>query len=480
MAQRSVVLVSYLFPPRGGAGVQRALKLVKYLPQFGWRPLVVANGGTANDTVTQQTDRTLLRDLSDDTVIRYTALTPREQRRFNAYQSRFWQRLEPTDPMAWWVEPAVRRGLELVADHQPSAIVVTMSPFTAAEVGIRLKKQTDLPLVLDLRDPWALDETHVYPTRWHAWRDFRRMRRALSWADLIVMNNDASADAVRREMKLPSWNRIVSITNGYDGEDFTTAAGRVRVDPPKDDVLRIVHTGMFHSELAELWDAMLQKRGVVGKLKYARRPINLWTRTPKYLLRAMEKVVAEGKLRADQVELVLCGELTDADKRLVESSPVKSSVRVLGYRTHDDSVGWLLSGDLLFLPLHTPADGGQALIVPGKAYECLGSGRPVLAMGPPGDMRRFVRETNSGFAIGGDDVEAAADALVEAHAAKRAGRRLFTQDRQRVVAFERREVARRFAEELGRTVESTHALHAAGARSPDGPGLTEAAPGYDA
>jgi glycosyltransferase involved in cell wall biosynthesis len=479
MPQRSVILVSYLFPPRGGAGVQRALKLVKYLPRFGWRPLVVANGGTANDTVTRRTDRTLLRDLSDDTVIRYTALTPGEQRHFQAYQSRFWQRLEPTDPMAWWVEPAVRRGLELVADHQPSAIVVTMSPFTAAEVGIRLKKQTDLPLVLDLRDPWAMDETHVYPTRWHAWRDWRRMRRALAWADLIVMNNDASAEAVRREMKLPGWNRVVSITNGYDGEDFTTAAGRVRVDPPKDDVLRIVHTGTFHSDLAERWDAMLQKRGLVGRLKYARRPINLWTRTPRYLLRAMEKVIVDGKLRPEQVELVLCGDLTDADQRLVDASPIRSSVRMLGYRTHDESVGWLLSGDLLFLPLHTPLDGGPALIVPGKTYECLGSGRPVLAMGPPGDMRRFVRETNSGFAIDGDDVAAAAAALVEAHAAKREGRRLFNQDRHKVIAFERREVARRFADELKRTVESTHAA-AAGSRLADDQGLTEAAPGYDA
>jgi glycosyltransferase involved in cell wall biosynthesis len=175
----------------------------------------------------------------------------------------------------------------------------------------------------------------------------------------------------------------------------------------------------------------------------------------------------------------LCGELTEADKRLVEQSAVRSSVRMLGYRTHDESVGWLLSGDLLFLPLHTPADGGTALIVPGKAYECLGSGRPVLAMGPPGDMRRFVEETRSGFAIGGDDVEGAARALVEAHTAKREGRKLFHQDRERVVSFERREVARRFAEELRRTVESTRPV-AAGSRTTDDGGLAEARPGYDA
>ena len=58
-------------------------------------------------------------------------------------------------------------GMEMVEQYKPEAIVVTMSPFTAAAAGVELKKRTGLPLVFDLRDPWALDETRIYPTRWH-------------------------------------------------------------------------------------------------------------------------------------------------------------------------------------------------------------------------------------------------------------------------------------------------------------------------
>src|SRR4051812_1119899 len=69
---RSLLYLSYLFPPRGGAGVQRSLKFAKYLPHFGWQPLIIANGARASDGVTQMQDKTLLRDLPPNTIIRYT------------------------------------------------------------------------------------------------------------------------------------------------------------------------------------------------------------------------------------------------------------------------------------------------------------------------------------------------------------------------------------------------------------------------
>src|SRR5207248_9493883 len=63
---------------------------------------------------------------------------------------------------------------------------------------------------------------------------------------------------------------------------------------------------------------------------------------------------------------------------IFQDSPMAANVKVLGYRSHAESVNWVESADVLFLPLHTPTDGGQALIVPGKTYEYLGSGRPIL------------------------------------------------------------------------------------------------------
>ena len=449
MSDRSILFFSYLFPPRGGAGVQRALKFAKYLPQFGWKPLVIANGGTAEDGVTRAQDTGLLNDLPQGSVVRYTQLNESEQRRFQRMQNRWRQRLEPTDSMGWWIEPALRAAEQLLVDHNPQAIFVTLSPFTSAQVGVRLKQRTGLPLILDLRDPWALDETRVYPTRWHAARDLSAMRKALRAADLVIMNTPQAADAVRRTFHLPSSTRLTHLTNGFDAEDFTRAAP---VDPARPDVLRIVHTGMFHSELAKVWDDLYSARGLTNRLKYPRRPINLWTRTPRYLLSAIDQLIRDASLQPEQIELVLVGELSESDRAMVDASPIRDRVRMLGYQSHTQSVGWVLSADCLFLPLHTPLDGGPALIVPGKAYEYLGSGRPILAMGPPGDMRDFVNQTNSGVTLDGDDIAGAASALYKLYEAKVQQDATATQDGSMVQRFERRALSQQLASELDQTL----------------------------
>ncbi|MDB5323271.1 MAG: glycosyltransferase family 4 protein [Phycisphaerales bacterium] len=448
---RNVLYLAYFFPPRGGAAVQRSLKFAKYLPEFGWRPLVVANGGAIEDKTLKVQDPTMLKELPPKAVVRYTALDARENRRYLRAQSKFRQRLNVTDPMGWWVAPAVRLGMEMAAEHKPDAIVVTMSPFTAARAGIELKRRTGLPLVFDLRDPWALDETRIYPTRWHAGRDMAAMRRAMRVADRVVMNTPQSAAAVRERFKLPA-EKVVAITNGYDAADF----GHGEQRPAANDVLRIVHTGMFHTELVRFWDDLLAGRGLMNKLKHAPRAINLWTRTPRYLLEAMERVISRGEIPADKVELVLVGELSAADRELVEKSAVAGCVKMLGYTSHAQSVGWLESADVLFLPLHKPLDGGPTLVVPGKAYEYLGSGRPILAMCPTGDMRDFVTATRSGIVTGGDDVTGAAEALVKLYQAKKEGRSVVTQDRPAVERFERRYLTQRLAEVLDQVCERPH------------------------
>jgi glycosyltransferase involved in cell wall biosynthesis len=452
---KTVLYLAYFFPPRGGAAVQRSLKFARYLPDFGWRPIVVANGGANGDNATKVQDPTLLTELPRDAVVQYTTLTERERRRYNRAQKKWRQRLNVTDPMHWWVEPAIRLGTQMATQHKPNVIVVTMSPFTSARAGLELKRRTGLPLVLDLRDPWALDETRIYPTRWHAGRDWAAMSRALAAADLVIMNTPQSAVAVAEEFGRQiqglddgSPGKVISITNGYDASDF----GQGVQPPAPRDVLRIVHTGMFHTELAYVWDDVMAGRGVMNRLKYPRRPINLWTRTPKYLLEAMELAMKRGEVPANKIELVLVGEISLADRLLIERSPMAGMVKILGYRTHAESVSWLESADLLFLPNHTPLDGGPTLVVPGKTYEYMGSGRPILAMTPPGDMKEFVSCTRSGIVVEGADAAGAAEALGKSYKAKIEGRRVVEQDREAVRRFERRELTHQLAEALDELV----------------------------
>ena len=166
---RTLLFLAYFFPPRGGAGVQRSVKFAKYLPQFGWKPLVIAHGGMA-DNASGVMDPTLLKDLPPGAIVRYTALMQGEKDQYFRAQKKWRQPLFATDPMAWWAAPATRLGLELAEEYKPAAVFVTMSPFTAADAGIALQRKLQIPLIFDLRDPWALDETRLYSTKWHAKR----------------------------------------------------------------------------------------------------------------------------------------------------------------------------------------------------------------------------------------------------------------------------------------------------------------------
>src|SRR5688572_25714162 len=110
---KTVLYLAYFFPPRGGAAVQRSLKFSRYLPDFGWRPIVVANGGANGDNATKVQDPTLLRELPEVAVVNYTTLTEQERRRYERAQKKWRQRLNVTDPMHWWVEPAIRLGTQM-------------------------------------------------------------------------------------------------------------------------------------------------------------------------------------------------------------------------------------------------------------------------------------------------------------------------------------------------------------------------------
>ena len=85
------------------------------------------------------------------------------------------------------------------------------------------------------------------------------MGRAIAAADLVIMNTPEAASAAmaefaaargRQAFAMPAPPRIISITNGYDAQDF----GHGQIRPAAADVLRIVHNGMFHCELANVWD----------------------------------------------------------------------------------------------------------------------------------------------------------------------------------------------------------------------------------
>jgi hypothetical protein len=398
-APRRVLFLAYHFPPRGGAGVQRSVKFVRYLPEFSFSPAVVT--GPLPHEERSPPDPSLAAEVPDSVpVFRIGGPCAAALRRgrVGGLRGYYYRLLRVRGPVARaWVDGCVETGRRAAGEVGADLVFATMSPFETAEAGERLARALGIPWVADLRDPWALDEMVVYSTRWHRAAELRRMRRRLSSAARIIMNTPEAARALCERFPEFADGRVTTITNGFDPEDFREPA-----KSPSRDVFRIVHTGHLHLGLARRHARTRVARRILGGELV---PVDVSTRSHLHLIRALERWRLEDPTIAGRVELVLAGAATAEDRSFVERSPVSAMVRLTGYLEHAASISLLRSASLLFLPMHRIPEDQRARIVPGKTYEYLAARRPILAAVPAGDAEDFVAASGRGTIVAPGDVE---------------------------------------------------------------------------
>jgi glycosyltransferase involved in cell wall biosynthesis len=435
---RALVL-AYYFPPQGGAGVQRTLKFVQYLPEFGHEAVVVT-GPEAAGAEWAPPDESLAAEVPPGTrVFRAAGPEPRRRRGWPARATR-WLRLTP--PFArWWADAAYETGRRAAAEMDVDVVYASMSPFETAEAAARLSRDLGKPWVADLRDPWALDDWLVYPTRIHRRLELRRMRSALARADAVIMNTPEATEQVRRAIPGLAGKPVYTIPNGFDAADFDGAA------PPRaDGTFRIVHAGFVHVRDGRGHSPTMVVRELLGG---AVKGLDAGTRSHVYLLRAVQQLLRRRPDLEGRIEVHLAGIVSDADRAV----PGFELVTAHGYLPHDETVALLRSADLLFLPMHDLPDGRRARIVPGKTYEYLAARRPILAAVPEGDVRELMREAGNAVVVRPKDVDGMAEAI-EQHADRAlAGGAPRGPDEALLRRYERRELTARLAEVLDRLAE---------------------------
>jgi glycosyltransferase involved in cell wall biosynthesis len=392
-----VLFIANHFPPLGGGGVQRAVKLVRYLPEFGHEPLVVTGSGGGFAFWTPE-DATLGDDLPAGLdVRRVPGPEPQPSGGWRARAERVLGR--DSAAMRWWIDGAVAVGRDTAAEVD--VILGECVPYETAEVGARLARELRKPWVADLQDPWALDEMWQYATGLHRRRDLRRMRRLLATAAAIVMNTPEAVVRVRAAFPELREIPVVSIPNGFDAADFDG-----EVAARDDNVFRIVHSGYLHTELGFKHRRTRRLRRLLGGLPVP--GVDYLTRSHIFLLEAVEQLLAARPGLRGRVEVHLAGVLTDIDRAVAEPYDF---VRLHGYMAHAETVELVRTADLVFLPMHDLPPGVRAGLVPGKTYEYLASGRPILAAVPDGDARELLAEAGDARICRPSDVTAMAEAI---------------------------------------------------------------------
>ena len=407
--KHSVLIVSYYYPPHGGAGVQRTLALARHLDAYGWDPVVLA-GPRDSSTPWSPLDP-VLEDEHATRVARIESQPPlasQWRRRASSLLGR------PTDFEGWFERESLR-----VAGGLPAGVDVVLGelgPYPCASGITKVAGLLDVPLVLDLQDPWAFDEMWVYPSRVHRHADLRRMRDTLRRADAVIMNTPEAAAVVRDAFgELPT---VCAIPNGFNAGDFSSDS------VSRNEVFTIVHTGTLHTAAGMLHRRRRRLRKALGGLPLP--DVDFLSRSHVFLMEALRLVQADPRY-AGRIRVVLAGAGHAGDE--VASAGI---VRNLGFLSHGRTIELMESADLLFLPMHDLPPGTNARIVPAKTYEYAASGRPILAAVPDGDARRFLGGVGTATLVRPRDVEGMADAIRRSFAAWEGELPLPRPDRARV------------------------------------------------
>lgn len=389
-----VLLLAHFFPPDGGPGAQRPISFARHLPGHGVRCTVLTRAVPAQRGAFDPEDpASLPRVAANATIVRATP-------------AHGWPALHAA---------LVAAGDQAIAKDPPDVVLATMSPFELWRVADELGRRHRLPVVFDLRDPWALDGVLDYRTWWHWRRAFGEMRRMLQRASGVVANTPECRRLFLAAAPALDPARVVAITNGWDRDDFPLPDPVVEPGAS----LTLVHGGSFLCD--ELYAGERPLRRLLGWIRHRVEPIEPEGRTPQPLLRALRRLREAGEPAGREVRLRVLGRPDASLERCVRESGVADAVELAGYRPHAEVVAALRRADALFLTLHGLPPGHRSRIVPGKAYEYLAAARPIFAGLPDGDAKEIVAGSPRAFVAPPCDEAALAEKLCELHARWRDG-----------------------------------------------------------
>ncbi|MFA6235225.1 MAG: hypothetical protein WC824_13705 [Bacteroidota bacterium] len=429
-SMRNVLIVTYYFPPSGGPGVQRVLKFCTYLLQFGWRPIIL----TVKDADYPARDESLLNEIPSEAVVYRTPIfepydlyrkftgkekgtpvdvnTIRKEGATPSVQERIAEFVRATffipDARIGWKKSAVKQGLEIIREHDIRAIYSSSPPYTCSLIASKLKHKTGLPWIAGFRDPWT--GFLSTPDRWFIPAMIERHLERAVFADCDRM--DVAWDGIRKDFhgKYPDipTDKVHHLPNGFDSADFPTVEVMVK------DKFTVTYTGSMY-----------------GK------------RNPETFFAAVARLVEAGKVDPAQIRLQFIGRFGAEVRTMFDHPLLKDSIVVREYMPHSASVRHLFQSDALLMVVDDFK--GNEEIVPGKVYEYIGSGRPVITLAPVGAVTQVIEETDSGRCTRSNDIGGIADIFLDFYRQWESGTLGKEQKRGAVQQFERREVTRRLA-----------------------------------
>ncbi len=422
---QKVLIITYYWPPAGGPGVQRWLKFVEYLPDFGWIPIVFVPENPTYPIL----DESLVQKVPPGIkVIQHPIIEPyRWAKLFSQKKTKriskgiiashqkqsllerllLWVRgnLFIPDARKFWVNPAADRLMQLIKKEEITTVITTGPPHSVHLIGLELKRTLKVQWLADFRDPWTSIGYHkkLKLTRASQHKHKRLEKEVVNGADRILVTSTTT----KKEFQELTAKPIEVITNGYDTEPLKV---------PLDSKFTISH---------------------LGSLLTDRNPVALWE--------VLSELVDEAPTFGEYLKIQLIGVVGEGVLETIAKAGLRPYVDIPGYVSYDQVLEFQSRSQvLLLLEIDAPETRG---IIPGKLFEYFIASRPILAIGPEGwEAGEMVEKHQAGCYVHQTEKETLKKLLLEwFHKFQQGGLSIYP---NQIAQYHRRELTKQLANSL--------------------------------
>lgn len=367
-----VLIITYYWPPAGGSGVQRWLKFVKYLQNFGIEPVVY----TVDDARYPKEDDSLSKEIPKGiTILKQPIWEPtdlffwkkkKQQKKdiSNSTNSGVLSFIRGNffipDPKVFWVGPSVKFLKNYLKENKVDVLISTGPPHSMHLIAHQLQQKTNIKWLADFRDPWSnlYYNKEFKQSQFAITRNKKLENTILKNADCVLTVSNALKNEFEKQAK-----RVEVITNGFDSEVLVSNA--IKID----------------KEFSISYIGLLPKQS-----------------NPKLFFSALQKICIENADFKKDLKLNIIGDISDEVKNEIQVNNLSENTEFFGYVSHKKAIEYQQKTQvlLLLIPNIENAHG----ILTGKLFEYLTTNRPIFAISPDNkDLEEILMQTNTGFML---------------------------------------------------------------------------------
>jgi len=404
---KKVLIITYHFPPDAEVGGLRVQKFAKYLPLYGWEPLILSvdekyyplKDAERNHSINCEVFRTkvfwspreaylkmkgLFQSISGKAKNTQQATVESVgegsvelmDRSVSGLKRFILSLLWLPDDRTGWIVPAVINGFKLIKKYNIKTVVTTSPPHSVQIIGLLLKKILHFRWVVDFRDPWSLQlrDELKFSCRIERWIE----KKVIGNADVVLTTSEVINRDYIKAYPVLFAKKFIYIPNGFDLEDFNLV--RSKLDR-KEGKFIISYLGEFYQR-----------------------------RTPEVFLRATSDLLKNGMISVEKLQLKFIGKVryfgTKSLEDLISELKLSFVTEIIDHVRYLKAIEYMLKSSVLLI--FSP----QPWALTTKVFEYIATGAYIIAFTPPGALADLVNKYPRGIVVALDDVEEAKKAIM--------------------------------------------------------------------